>query len=119
MVFVLIAVLLPRWSDDPLRIAAVLAAAFVVLSPTVHPWYVVWLIPFLCFSPRISWLYLSVAVVFSYRALSHLAATGVWLEEPWVRTLEYGPFVALLVLEAAVARHRAARSGPSDHSPRL
>ena len=88
-----------RWREEPFRAALFLAGLFVILSPTVHPWYVTWPLPFLCLYPRASWLYLSGAVVLSYWVLRGYAVTGEWIESSWVRPLEYAPFYLLLLLE--------------------
>lgn len=104
--FAVAALLLPRRSPDPVHTVFVLSGLFVILSPTVHPWYLVWVVPGLCFFPRLSWLYLTVAVVLAYHAQAALAATGVWLEAPWVRLVEYGPFALLLLGESVLGRRR-------------
>ncbi len=98
--FLAAAVILPLRFSDPFRVAFVLAGLYVVLSPTLHPWYVTWVLPFLCLFPRYAWLYLSGAVVVSYWILGDYAAAGVWKEAPWVRVVEYAPFYALLAMEA-------------------
>lgn len=89
-----------RRKGEPFYAGFFLAGLFVILSPTVHPWYVLWVLPFLCFHPRASWLYLSGAVVLSYWVLHGYALTGEWAESTWVRLVEYVPFYLLLFLEA-------------------
>ena len=109
--FVAAAILVARkWRGEPFRAAFFLAGFFVILSPTVHPWYVVWVIPFLCLHPRASWIYLSGAVALSYWVLHGYALTGEWVESPWVRIVEYVPFYLLLLLEA-VGLLRLERAG--------
>jgi len=44
----------------------VLATAFVLCTLTLHPWYLLWLVPFLVIRPRPAWIYLSGAVAASY-----------------------------------------------------
>ena len=90
-----------KWRQEPFHAALFLAGLFVILSPTVHPWYVVWVLPFVCLHPRASWLYLSGAVALSYLVLQGYAATGEWVESTWVRLVEYVPFYLLLLLETA------------------
>jgi hypothetical protein len=62
--------------------------AYLLLVPsTIHPWYVVWLIPFLVVLPGPGWWYLTASV-----ALSYLAYTGGPVGVPgWVRVAEYLP----------------------------
>jgi hypothetical protein len=70
---------------------------------SAHPWYVLWMVPFLCVRPSSPWLYFSGAVVLSYA--EYLVPSGGL---PWWAWLgEYGPLYALL---AAAAWRRARRS---------
>ncbi|MGH9388401.1 MAG: hypothetical protein ACRD1Z_02225, partial [Vicinamibacteria bacterium] len=43
------------WIDGGLWIFG----ALILLSPTVHPWYLVWIVPFLCFRVNTAWLALT------------------------------------------------------------
>lgn len=78
--------------------------AYLALVPTaMHPWYVVWIVPFLCLTPSLAWLYFSGAVSLSYVA---------YLVEPaplpaWAWLTQYGPLFGLLAVEAW--RSRAGR----------
>ncbi len=89
-----------------LRLALVLLCAYVLLSPTVHPWYLGVVIPFAPFlvssgpddrqARRFLWplLYLTCVVVLSY--VTYLDPND-WREYNWVRIVEYIPFFALLL----------------------
>ena len=58
-----------------------------LVPSTIHPWYVVWLIPFLVVLPGPGWWYLSAAV-----ALSYVAYAGDPVRVPgWLRVVEYLP----------------------------
>lgn len=72
---------------------------------SVHPWYVLWMVPFLCVRPSSPWLYFSGAVVLSY--VEYLVPSGGL---PWWAWLgEYGPLYALLAVGAwRTARRTAA-----------
>jgi len=80
-----------------------IVSAYLLLLPTsLHPWYVIWILPFLCLFPTWGWLYLTGAIALSYLK---------YLQEPQVlplgiRLVEFVPLVALLALQAA--RHRRA-----------
>ena len=97
-----------RAGEDGWRRAYVLIAAYLLLLPTsLHPWYVVWLVPFLCLYPTWGWLYLSGSVALSYLK---------YLQEPQglplaVRLLEFLPCYALLGAQAIWYRLTEARSG--------
>jgi hypothetical protein len=62
----------------------------------MHPWYVVWIVPFLCVRPSAAWLWFSGAVTLSYVAYVVAPAPLPW----WAWLLEYGPFYVLLVAGA-------------------
>lgn len=72
-----------RVHTDPARIALWAGGLFVLFSPTVHPWYVLWAwVPALLCGVR-SWTVLATLVPLSYAALaSYDPITSSW-EEPW------------------------------------
>ena len=82
---------------DPLRVLFVILSVFTLFSPTLHPWYLLWILPFLPFFPNPAWLCLSGLVVLSYEVLGRYVHLGVWEEQIWVRWLEFVPFYLLLV----------------------
>jgi alpha-1,6-mannosyltransferase len=97
---VAVAVALGRASrGDVLWRGYLLVSAYFVLLPTsLHPWYLVWLVPFLCFYPSPGWLYLSGAVALSY--LKYLW----YLEDDfplWLRLVQFVPLYGLLAVEGA------------------
>lgn len=93
-----------RRKREPLESCAATLGLFLILMPTVHPWYVTWVVPFLVFRPRLSWLLLSALVVLSYHVRIGWTAAGVWEEALWIRWLEYGPFYAVWLGEVVWER---------------
>ena len=95
---------------DPVKFAYRVIACSLLLSPTVYPWYIVWIVPFLCFYSSRAWLFFSGAVAASYWVWVGYPQTGVW-EVGWVPLLlQYVPFYALLGHEAwRGARSKSAR----------
>ena len=83
--------------DDPLRGVYLGAGCLLVMLPTLHPWYLVMIAPFMCFYPSSAWLYLQAAVLFTFPVLGHEYQTGVFREIPWLKLPEYLPFFVLLV----------------------
>ncbi len=67
-------------------------AALLLVSPTLHPWYLLWVLPFAARRRHPAFLYLSFAVVLSYALLVPVP----WLPGPAVYALEYVPFALLL-----------------------
>lgn len=73
-----------------------LAGVYLVTVPTaLHPWYVLWLLPWLCVAPRASWLWLVATVPLSY--LKYASPGG--LMPAWIVPLEFVPTGALLAWE--------------------
>ena len=81
---------------NPLRVLFAVLAVFILFSPTLHPWYLLWILPFLPFFPSPAWLCLSGLVVFSYEVLERYVELGVWEEQAWVKWVEFAPFYLLL-----------------------
>ena len=80
-------------SDQAIRYAFILTGLLIVLMPaSLHPWYVIMLIPFLCFYPTVAWLLFSCMVTLSY--LKYIAPSGIM--PTWILLLEYGLLLALL-----------------------
>ena len=83
------------------RATALAVGAYVVLVPTaLHPWYVLWVVPFLCVSPSPALLFFSAAVALSYTQYLVEPETLPW----WAWLAEYAPFYALLVWEWSTGR---------------
>lgn len=98
---------------DPVRVWAAAGTAFVLLSPTAHPWYALWaLVPALWLG-RWGWAVASVALVGSYAVLLGFdPAAGTWTEPEWLWAITWGP--ATLALSAEVLRSWwASRNDPS------
>ncbi len=81
---------------DRLRSAYLAFCCLLVFLPTVHPWYMVLMAPFMVFFPSKAWMYLQAAVVFTFPVMAIDYRTGVFDEIHWLKLLEYGPFYALL-----------------------
>ena len=73
---------------------AILASlgALLLVSPTLHPWYLLWVLPFAAKRREPAFLYLSFAVPLAYALLYPL---GGWSERT-VLLVEYVPFAGLL-----------------------
>jgi len=79
-------------------------AALLLLSPTLHPWYLLWVLPFAAARREPAFLYLSYAAPVSYLLLSPAPA----LSRGAVLAIQYAPFVLLLGAGAL----RSARGRP-------
>ena len=84
-------------------------AATLLLLPTVYPWYLVWLVPFLT-GPR-TWplLVWTLTVPLTYIVWASQAAGTGWVLPVWVEPVEYGLLAAALAA-AWLARRRVGSS---------
>jgi len=82
-------------------------AAMVLVSPH-YPWYFAWIVPLICFTPRPSVLYLTVACPLLYFVPGGGNLEGARMAFEWAI---YGPFAALVAFE--LWRQRSARNGVS------
>ena len=76
----------------PVQAGYYLTGLFIWLSPTLHPWYVLWILPFLVFYRSAAWLVFSGLIAISYVVPIRFAAEGVWVEEFWVKVIPFGGF---------------------------
>jgi hypothetical protein len=107
-----LALLLLWKKTPPVRAAFWIFGAVLLFAPTVHPWYLLWVAPLLAIFPHPAWLFLEVSVSLSYHAL-YLANPGEpWREVPFLKLLEYGPFLVLLGLHLAVHGSRKTSIDP-------
>jgi hypothetical protein len=91
--------------------AATLAAgAYLLLVPTsMHPWYVMWIVPFLTIAPSPAWVYFSGAVTLSYLKYVAEPEPFPW----WAWAAEYLPLYTLLgVAGWYLLRRRTVVRGP-------
>ena len=99
-----------RRDADPVRGGYWLLLAFIVLMPTVHPWYLLWALPLAAAALDTGWLTLCWLAPSAYWILVGAGGdSNAWVEPGWPRLLEYVP--ALLVW-LAQTRRRATAAAP-------
>ena len=81
---------------------------YVAWTPVLHPWYVAFLVPFLCVYPNLGWLLFTGTVFLAYHVLPGWLGEGVWEERGWVKVVEYLPFYAGFLI---AAKQRGKNSG--------
>lgn len=95
--FVIVAIVLfLTWRDDLsekafVRSAAIAMGAVIILSPTVMPWYLSWVLPLAVLGRQYIWIYLSALVLAAFHVLIDIKEYAVVL---WV---EHGLFFLILV----------------------
>ncbi|PIE23867.1 MAG: hypothetical protein CSA62_05575 [Planctomycetota bacterium] len=86
------------WKRRPPELAASpIFAALFALSPVLHPWYVVWCVPFLALRPWPSLFVLLTTASLSHHCLARWHSEGVWEQVPLWRYLQYVPFYLALL----------------------
>lgn len=87
-----------RWSLE--RAAFWITGSILMFAPTVHPWYLIWIVPLLALRPSRAWIYLSCSVSLSYYGLGTYRSVGLWPQPVWLALIIWGPFLFLLILDA-------------------
>lgn len=75
--------------------------AGLLLSPTVHPWYVLWVLPMAALAGYRPFLLLSGLTFLGYWGLAAYRVAGVWPEPAWTRLVMWLPVWAMLAWEGA------------------
>ena len=84
---------LVAWSvtwRDPLRGTGALFGGLLLCSPTVYPWYLLWVLPWAALAGQARWLWVVAAAPLLY--LPDLLAVPWW---PWLHLALWGPFPLL------------------------
>lgn len=74
--------------------------AGLLLSPTFHPWYALWVLPFAALRRNRAWILLSGLAFVTYWGLGPYLETGEWPRPLWTVLLLWLPFYALLLRDA-------------------
>jgi hypothetical protein len=88
----LVAIGLSLRERDPIAGTGRLFGRLLLVSATVHPWYVLWILPWAALCAQPAWIALSGLVLLSY-----LAAEGAAPLWPWIYLAVWLPFFALLL----------------------
>ena len=104
-------------ASDPTGGLLFVFGALLVLSPTVHFWYLSWLAPLLALRPRASWLVLSATVGVTLVTYGLEAATGRWSFPAWGPWAVWTLPLLLLTAEAALGLRRLRARRQVDATP--
>jgi GT2 family glycosyltransferase len=106
-----------RFLNDPITGSFFAVGVLLVLAPTIHFWYISWIIPFLVLRPTKSWLLLSLTISGYFVANGIYHYTGRWHLPIGIQILEWLPFWLLLFYDIYLTWHRM-RIPVDDHPPR-
>jgi hypothetical protein len=103
-----------RRDRDAVQGCAALIGAWIVLSPTLHPWYVCWMLPFLALRPSPAWSWLLCAAPLLDVPYVAWVREAVWREPRWLWPVLFVPFFALWIrARIRAGRDRAVSIGSS------
>jgi hypothetical protein len=88
-----------RFSGDPASGVFFAFGALLLLSPTVHFWYLSWALLFLPLRPTLSWLVLSLTAGAYFVTDGVFARTGTWQLPLWAFAVHWLPFFVLLTMD--------------------
>lgn len=91
-----------------------------LLSPTVHPWYTLWILPMAALRESRPFLLLGGLAFLGYWGLASYEATGVWPQPPWTRAALWAPVWLMLLWSAGPNpsdRYPAAKSATKGSDP--
>lgn len=95
-----------RWSLE--RALFWTLGAGLLLSPTLHPWYLLWILPLAALRGSRGWILFTGLAFLSYAHLDRFLATGQWPQPAWLAALMWVPPLALLAVDAARGRRSGA-----------
>ena len=98
----------------PARMAEIGIGAFILLTPALHPWYVVWLLPIVAVGGSWGWLVLATLAPLGYRPLDVWLGGGPWRDPIWTRLLEHGLTVVALTIDRWQASGIIVKFGETD-----
>lgn len=99
--FALVAALRHR---DIVRYTYLILGCWLLITPTVYPWYLIWIVPFIALYRSRAWLAFTGLVYISYYVWTVYDSTGAWALPTRVLALEYLPFYLVLARDAFRAR---------------
>lgn len=90
---------------DVARASMALIGTYLLLTTPRYAWYYMWLVPFLCFAPRLGWMYLACASALLYLVwYTPLVYPDVPL---WLGAAIFVPVLAMLALQSRDSRRIA------------
>lgn len=95
---------------DPVPGSFWVLGALIILSPTVHAWYLCWLLPLAVIVQRRSWLLLSLSIGFYYVVSFMDIHYEQWRLPAWAMVFEWLPFGLVFLIEMYFFLIRCPRS---------
>jgi hypothetical protein len=92
-----------RRNVDPVRGGYWLLLGFILLMPTVHPWYLLWALPLAALAFDLGWVALCGLAPLAYAILTNSAAdSSAWIEPTWPRFVIYGAALCVWLAQTGI-----------------
>ena len=91
--------IITRWRGQPRVALALVLVVLSVLSPVVHPWYLIAPLALMPLAPLRSVIVWTFTICLYAVGYSTYKGSGVWLEHPAALAVEFVPVVAALILD--------------------
>lgn len=88
-----------RFGSDPVSGCFYSLGAVLLLSPTVHFWYLSWIVPLIVFRPSTAWIVLCLTISGYFVSSGISLNTGEWRLPVWVQVMEWAPFYVFFMVE--------------------
>jgi hypothetical protein len=102
LIFIIVAMVYRR--VDEVTSAVWIFGALVVVTPILHPWYLLWVLPLAAVRSVWPFYVLAAVIPLAYLPLDGWWSRGVWALPPWVPWLENGLFLLAFIVYAASKR---------------
>lgn len=85
--------------------------AGLLVSPTLHPWYVLWVLPLAALRGSRGWILFTGTALLGYWHHETFMATGQWPQPAWLSALTWVPPILLLAVDGVREREAASTPG--------
>ena len=89
VVFLVALILIWMFSANIVRTIALASFAFLLCTPTLHPWYLLMLTPWIVFYRSPVWIAWHLSIVALFPIYDHFERTGIWKTSPLGLGIEY------------------------------
>lgn len=90
--------------------------AGMLLTPTLHPWYVLWMLPLAALRVSKPWILFGGLAFLGYFGLTDYRDLGAWPQPVWLRGLLWSPVVGWLLLDGLSWARRVKKSRNAEPS---
>lgn len=112
-ILLLVVVAISLRTKDVLKGSYAILAALLLLSPTVHYWYLAWIAPGIALFPSAAWILLTGLSGLYFSAWDHFGRTGIWSQPKVYFYAQWIPFY-LCWAPTFLARLRQLGSRPAE-----